>query len=115
MILRMHNLYQWQEDVLEGLKKGQLHIISCGRRTGKSRYMMAHMEAVFGGSWGDWKQIWVWPWRSQRSSISGKRIWGNISVRHSRVMYGSDGTIAKEYATTKETFVKNLKDGGQGW
>jgi len=110
------NLYQWQADILGGLKKGELHIISCGRRTGKSILAMQYMQrAVFTGSWNDWQEIWVWPWKSRKSSISGKIIWGHIHKRSNKLVLTGKGNDYYQYATKKEVFVKTLKDNGQGW
>ena len=62
-------LEPWQKDVLnktDGLKKGQLFVVSAGRGTGKSQmaamYMATHFEggtAIFGSPWNEWEDIFV--------------------------------------------------------
>jgi len=108
------NLYQWQADILGGLKKGQLHIIGCGRRTGKSSWA-AYMQQAFRitSSYTDWERVWVWPW-NRKVSIYDKRIWGRIQSRYCRLSINGDGTSPTQYATDKEVFKKQLRD-GKGW
>lgn len=66
------NMYKWQEDMLNGLTKGQMHIISCGRQTGKSLIQKMYMETMmFSSPWSDWKEIFVLPW-DRKESVTGK-------------------------------------------
>ena len=111
----MSNVYQWQADVIHGLKKGELHIVSMGRQSGKSMFWkhMRMQEIIFTGSYTDWKKFWTWPW-NRKTSVYGKKIWGKINSRYCRLSINRDGSRPTQYATDKEVFKKLMKD-GRGW
>ena len=107
------NKYQWQQDIIEGLPKGKLHLIGSGRGIGKSYFTRMYMESMFSSSYTEWKEIWTWPWNS-KISIYGKKIWGKISTRHCKISLNGDGSRRIQYATEKEVFKKAIRD-GKGW
>ena len=128
MLMDNSNLYQWQETVLEeiqkqsrlgGRKKDKVIIFNAGRQTGKSHYVQRYMQYMttqkiqITGSYTDWKETWIWPW-NRKVSIYGKKIWGRIKTRYCRLSINGDGTSPTQYATDKEVFKKQLKD-GVGW
>ena len=111
------NKYQWQQDIIEGLPKGQLHIISCSRQTGKSYFAQMQMQMQVQGrtlrftdSYTEWKETWTWPW-DRKVSVYGKRIWGKINSRYCKLSINRDGSRPTQYATNKEVFKKIIKDG----
>lgn len=70
-------------------------------------------RAVFTSSFTDWEKTWTWPW-NRKTSVYGKKIWGKINTRHCTVSINNDGSRRRQYATDKEVFKKQLKD-GVGW
>ena len=70
-------------------------------------------QMLFTSSYTDWEKEWVWPWNS-KTSIFGKKIWGKINSRYSKLTINHDGSRPTQYATEREIFKKELKD-GKGW
>ena len=108
----------WQKNaygLLGGLKKGQMFVMSSGRRTGKSMmtamYMAAHGKggvSVFGSPWDEWEDTFVWPWNRKTSIESKKKIWGRVKVRYNKIVWEANGK-QKQYATKKEVFQRKLR------
>ena len=46
-----------------------------------------------------------------KRSVTGRWIWGKVMVRRNIFMIHEDGTAVIEYATYKEAFKDNLKNG----
>ena len=116
-----NKLQPWQKNawgkISGGLKKGDMHIISYGRRTGKSQFAAMYMAgstffgngtSTFGSPWGEWKDTFIWPWDRKTSIESNKEIWGRIKVRENKVVWNSGGPQI-QYATKKEVFQRKLK------
>ena len=108
--MKKSNWYQYQEDIINGLTKGRLFVIGAGRGTGKSLMTAQHIQTIFGSSYTDWEETFVWPW-DRKVSIYGAKIWGKIQTRRCRLSINGDGSPRIQYATEREVFKKILKDG----
>lgn len=115
------NLKPYQQELLNGLRKGAMTHIHMSRRSGKSYMKMYHdgtdfmMQTngtvnIYSSSWNEWEDAFVWPWDKRESIESGKRIWGRIKTRTNKVVFDSSiGGASRQYATKKEVFQRKLK------
>lgn len=114
----MSNKYEWQENAIKGLRKGQLHIIAAQRQTGKSRFMQMQMQGRamrIRGPWSDWKKTkFVWPW-DRKDSVEGTKIWGKINTRIHKLALNGDGSRIIQFASDVEIFKRTLAGTGESW
>jgi hypothetical protein len=114
------NKYQYQEDLIKGIKKGKLHVYGMGRGTGKSmwakiehnKYMLDMLQDKK-PKFDDWhKGFTILP---RRCKLTGKWVIGNVCVRE-RINYvpwtdPNGKVIEREYASAKEVFIRKLRNG----
>lgn len=120
---KSHNKYQYQEDLIKGLKKGQLHVFGMGRGTGKSKYAkIAHNKYMLDiltdrlkarQLWGDWEVFFTL--MPKRCELTGKWLVGRV-CRRTRIRYVpwndiNGKKVERQYASAKEIFIRKLKDG----
>lgn len=103
-------MYSWQKRALKHITNRRLRVIGMARGTGKSRFMRLAMRMMKSNSdaWTKWERTFtVWP----KQSHTGKWIWGKIMVRRNILVIYDEELEMLEYASCKEAFEDNLKNG----
>ena len=103
-------MYDWQKldrSFRGGIKKGDAVVVS-GRGMGKSRMVADIFRMKFSEPWAKWEERFSF---RPRKSYTGKWIWGKIMVRRNIFVVFDDGSRVLEYASCKEAFKDNLKNG----
>lgn len=105
-----NKLQPWQKNawgkISGGLRKGQMYVVSAGRRTGKSHMASAtlidYYQQKIREEWREWEPVFIWPW-DRKMSVSKKKIWGRaMQKRNNMIKF----TL---YATKKEVFERKLR------
>ena len=102
--------YDWQKldrSFRGGIKKGAT-ILASGRGMGKSRMVADILRMRFNEPWAKWEKHFSF---HPRQSYTGKWVWGAIMVRRNVFVINENGSRVLEYASRKEAFKHNLKNG----